>query len=176
MATAAGTTSEAEELRAEREKLLEQMRDANERLLLATIRADELAEAANAAREAAAANEERFRSLVTTSSAVVWRADADGRIEINRESWDTFVGIDVDATDPDGWLIAVHPHDHDRIRSAWAAARTAGSPYTCQHRLLRRNGTFGWVVAPARFAGQACNFRQRLRCIQIVFKYRLYTR
>jgi PAS domain S-box-containing protein len=146
---AVGTTSEADELRAEHERLVEQMRDANERLLLAAIRANELAEAANAAREAAADNEERFRSLVATAAAVVWRADADGRIHVDRASWDTFVGIELDDADPDGWLMAVHPHDHDQIRLAWAQARASGSPYTCQHRLLRRNGTFGWVVARA---------------------------
>src|SRR5665647_897830 len=146
---AGGTTSETDELRADRERLLAQMRDANGRLVLAAIHADELVEIANAAREAAADNEERFRSLVTSSAAVVWSADANGRIVVDRPSWDTFVGIGIDDSDPEGWLIAVHPGDHDLIRRAWADARATGSPYTCQHRLLRANGTFGWVVARA---------------------------
>lgn len=142
MAIAPRTPSEADELRAERERLLEQTREANERLVLAAVRAEELA-------EIAADNAERFRSLVTTAAAVVWSADADGRIDFDRASWNTFVGIEIDATNPDGWLVAVHERDHEKIRTAWAEACATGSPYTCQHRLLRRNGTFGWVVSRA---------------------------
>lgn len=148
--------SEADRLRADHELLLVQMREANERLVIASIRADELADAANAAREAAADNEERFRSLVTSAAAVVWSADPEGRVHIDRTSWDTFVGLPLDDADPAGWLVAVPPQDHELIRRAWAEARAHGTPYTCQHRLRRRDGTYGWVVAraaPIRKAG-----------------------
>ncbi|MDQ3368163.1 MAG: PAS domain-containing sensor histidine kinase [Myxococcota bacterium] len=148
-ATTSAPTSDADELRAERERLLEQMRDANERLVLATIRADELTDAANTAREAAADNEERFRSLVTSAAAVVWSADGAGRIRVDRPSWDTFVGIELDEADPRGWLVAVPAEDHDLIDRAWADARARSVPYSCQHRLRKRDGAMGWVVARA---------------------------
>ncbi len=126
----------------EHETLLEQLRAANERLVLATIRADELADAATDSAE-------RLRCLIASSAAVVWSADADGRIRVDRESWDAFVGIGVDETDPDGWLLGVHPEDHDMVRLAWANARFAGVPYSCQHRLHKADGTFGWVMSRA---------------------------
>nr|MBA3457202.1 PAS domain-containing sensor histidine kinase [Deltaproteobacteria bacterium] len=148
-ATTSAPTLDADELRAERERLLEQMRDANERLVLAAIHADELTDAANAAREAAADNEERFRSLVTSAAAVVWSADGEGRIRVDRASWDTFVGIELDEADPAGWLIAVPAEDHDLIHLAWADARARSVPYSCQHRLRKRDGATGWVVARA---------------------------
>lgn len=145
----ASVTAETDALRAEHESLLVQMREANERLVLAAIHADELTDAANAAREAAADNEERFRSLVTSSAAVVWSADADGRIRIDRPSWDAFVGIELGASDQTGWLVAVAPQDHDLIRRAWSDARAHSTPYICQHRLRKRDGTDGWVVSRA---------------------------
>ena len=144
----AGTT-EMEALRTEHESLLMQMREANERLVLAAIHADELADLANAAREAAADNAERFRSLVTSSAAVVWSADASGRIRIDRESWSEYVGIELADGDEAGWLVAVDPQDHELIRTTWQAARDQSAPYTCQHRLHRRDGTYGWVVSRA---------------------------
>lgn len=145
----AAPSSEQERLRAEHEQLLEQMRVANERLVLAALRADELVEAANAAREAAADNAERFRSLITSSAAVVWSADRHGRIQVDRQSWDTFVGLALDDQDPEGWLAAVPPVDHDSIRRAWADARARAVPYMCQHGLRKRDGTNGWVVSRA---------------------------
>jgi sigma-B regulation protein RsbU (phosphoserine phosphatase) len=124
------------------EGLLEQLRAANERLVLATLRADELADAATDSAE-------RLRCLIQSSAAVVWSADAEGRVRVDRDSWDAFVGIGVDETDPDGWLLGVHPADHDMVRLAWAKARFAGVPYSCQHRLHKADGTFGWVVSRA---------------------------
>jgi len=145
----AAVIPEADALRAEHETLLAQMREANERLVLAAIRAEELVDLANAAREAAADNAERFRSLVTSAAAVVWSADADGRIRIDRASWDTFVGIELEDADPVSWLGAVAEEDHDLIRRTWREARAQSVPYTCQHRLRRRDGTYGWVVSRA---------------------------
>ncbi|HET7500335.1 MAG TPA: hypothetical protein VFK02_05005, partial [Kofleriaceae bacterium] len=105
--------------------LLGQVREANERLITAIMEAQELADQAHAARLAADHNEERFRSLVYTSSALVWQAGADGRIEIDRDAWRRFTGIDLGQGDW-GWLEAVHPSDQDRVRDAWAAAVAQG--------------------------------------------------
>lgn len=142
-------TTETDPLRTKHELLIAQLCEANERLVLAAIRADELVELANTAREAAAASAERFRSLVTSSAAVVWSADADGRMRMDRPSWNEFVGIELADTDAAGWLVAVAPEDHELIRTTWTIARKQSAPYTCQHRLRRRDGTYGWVVSRA---------------------------
>jgi PAS domain S-box-containing protein len=128
--------------------LLGQVREANERLVTAIVEAQELAEQADAARRAADHNEERFRSLVYTSSALVWQAAADGRIEIARDAWRRFTGIELGQGDW-GWLDAVHPSDQDRVRDAWTAAVATGSPYACQYRIQSHDGGFAWVMARA---------------------------
>jgi PAS domain S-box-containing protein len=139
---------EVDEVRAERERLLAQIRDANEHLVTAIVEAQQLADDANAARLAAAHNEERFRSLVYTSSAIVWQATADGRLQVDRDSWRGFTGVEP-GPDEWGWLEAVHPHDQDRVREAWIEAVTRAKPYTCQHRIRTCGGGYAWVVARA---------------------------
>ena len=139
---------EAEDARAERERLLGQLREANEKLITAIVEAQQLADEANAARAAAAHNEERFRSLIYTSSALVWQATAEGRFEVDPETWRQFTGVDVGPGDA-GWLGAVHPDDRERVRQAWTEAVATATPYTCQHRIRSRGGGYAWVVARA---------------------------
>lgn len=139
---------EAEDARAERERLLGQLREANEKLVTAIVEAEQLADEANAARAAAVRNEERFRSLVYTSSAIVWQASADGRTQVDPDAWRRFTGVDP-GQDERGWLEAVHPSDRDRVRDSWAETVATARPYTCQHRIQSRGGGYAWVVARA---------------------------
>jgi PAS domain S-box-containing protein len=138
---------EADTARAERERLLVQVRDVNEKLVLASLKAQELADAADAARAAADDNAERFKSLVLTSSALVWHATADGRLDADREAWRKLTG----GSSPYdwGWLEAVHPLDQDRVRDTWNEAVATAKPYTCQHRIRSRKGGYAWVMARA---------------------------
>lgn len=144
---------EAREAAVARDRLFVQMREANEKLLVATVRAEEAADEANTARLEIAKSEERFRSLVTTSAAVVWRANAEGCIHLDPDSWRRFTGMDVEGM-PDeepgsGWLRAVHPDDRDQVRAAWVHAAATRTAYTHQHRLRRRDGSYAWVTSRA---------------------------
>lgn len=139
---------EAEAACAERDHLLGQLREANEKLVLAIVEAEQLADEANVARAAAAHNEERFRSLIYTSSALVWQATMDGRFEVDPETWHRFTGVEMGPGEA-GWLEAVHPGDRDRVQKAWTEAVAAATPYTCQHRIRRPGGGYAWVVARA---------------------------
>ena len=107
---------------------------------------DELHDLTRRQRDDARLNEERFRTLVMTSSALVWKATADGHVD--HESWRQFSGVDAGGGEW-GWLGAVHPADQDRVREAWTGAVAAGTSYTCQLRIRRREGGYAWVVARA---------------------------
>lgn len=134
-----------EHARAEREGLVAEVREVNESLVLALTRSHELADEADAARAVLAASEERFRSLVTTSAAVVLQADALGRVRVDPERWSTYTGLD--RCEPgDGWLEAVHPDERCAMGAAWSAALAGGTVFTQQHRLRRADGSYAWVV------------------------------
>ena len=129
-------------------RLLEQMREANEKLVLATLRAEEMVAEADAARLEMAESEERFRSLVTASAAVVWYANAEGRKYVDPESWRAFTGLDVDTQlEEPGWRHAVHPDDLPAVGEAWSRAIATGTIFSHQHRLRRPNGTYAWVIS-----------------------------
>lgn len=132
-----------------RERLLMQMRAANEQLVLATLRAEALAEAAEAARDDAVYNAARFRALAATAATVIWTADPGGHVTVDGESWELFTGAKFDASDPVwGWLVAIHPDDRAAVRDAWARAVSAGHPYVWEHRLATRDG-YSSVVSRA---------------------------
>ncbi len=137
---------ERNEQRGALERLQEQICAANEELIVSSVRAHELADDANTARNVARLNEERFRTLVETSSALVWKATADGHVDY--EGWRQFTGVDAGRGEW-GWVEAVHPADQDRVREAWMGAVAAGSPYTCELRIQIREGGYAWVLARA---------------------------
>lgn len=144
--------SDLEATLTKRDALLVQMREANGKLVFATLRADELAELAHAAHQAAADNERRFRALATATAAVIWRADPSGKIQIEQDCWAAFAHLDGEHGDDDDprwrWLRAIPAGDHAAVRDAWTRALTTATPYQCQHRLNTRGGQV-WVIARA---------------------------
>jgi PAS domain S-box-containing protein len=127
------------------DQLVHQIREANEKLIVATVRAERLA-------EVAAESEERFRSLVFASSAIVWRANAHGDISFESDAWLDFTGVrlpqSIEASEPSHhWLDSVHPNDRERVHSLWRLAVATSSPYECEHRLLRKSGGYAWVTS-----------------------------
>lgn len=135
-----------------RDLLVSQVREANEKLLLAALRAQDAADAAKAAHVAIEESEQRFRSLVTTAAAVVWHASADGRVQVEPESWSNFTGTTPQETAgyPDwGWLENLHPNDRERVRAAWKDSVATGGAYATDHRLRRGDGSYAWVESRA---------------------------
>jgi PAS domain S-box-containing protein len=137
---------------AARDLLLAQVQEANERLVLAALRAQDAADAADAARLAIEQSEERFRSLVTTSAVVVWHASAEGRIHVEPLSWWRFTGTTAEESagyPAWGWLGNLHPDDRERVRAAWKASVAASGAYASDHRLRRGDGSYAWVESRA---------------------------
>jgi PAS domain S-box-containing protein len=100
-----------------------------------------------AAEERLRASEQRFRSLLEATTAVVWMTDADGAIVGESPSWAVFTGQSQADYGGWGWLDAVHPEDRDRSAEAWRAALSTGSPYESEYRLRHHDGTYRVTVA-----------------------------
>ena len=142
--------AEADSVRADRERLLAQTREANERLVIATDRAEQLAHETEIAREAAADSEERFRMLVTTAATIVWHADAQGHVQVDLPSWRTFTGADAPTTiGNESLLDSVHPADRSRVHEEWLGATRTTSAFSCELRLRKHDGSYAHVVSRA---------------------------
>ncbi len=114
---------------------MDRLREANGQLVAATICAERFADEVEAARRLAADSEERFRTLVVAASAMVWRANAAGEIELERPGGGS-------------WLDAVHPDEREAVGRHWRNAVAASTVYVCEHRMAKRDG-YAWVEARA---------------------------
>jgi two-component system, chemotaxis family, CheB/CheR fusion protein len=68
------------------------------------------------------ASEQRYRSLVAATSAVVWTTDPSGAFGGEQQSWQGFTGQTPEQYRGWGWLQALHADDRVRVRDAWRIA------------------------------------------------------
>jgi PAS domain S-box-containing protein len=98
------------------------------------------------AQEALAQSEERYRSLVTATSSIVWTSPDSGACTEEMPSWETFTGQTFEQYKGFGWLDAVHPGDRPPA-GAWDHLSPEDTPLVAEYRLLRRDGEYRHVVS-----------------------------
>lgn len=94
------------------------------------------------ANEKVRVSEERFRSLVTATAAIVWNTSGTGRFDVEQPGWTTFTGQLFESMKDLGWLEAVHPDDRERTTTIWNKGIASGAMYEIEHRLRRADGQF----------------------------------
>jgi PAS domain S-box-containing protein len=85
--------------------------------------------------EALRENEERFRSLVSVLTDVLWTTDAEGRFVTPQSAWSAYTGQSWEASCGFGWADAVHPEDRENILAMWRRACEVRSAYQSHARL-----------------------------------------
>lgn len=93
-------------------------------------------------------SEQRHRALIETSTAIGWRADADGSY-IEGWGWHEFCGGEPTVGAPLGWLDIVHPDDREAAASAWQESVTTLRPARIVHRMRNVSGEYRWVFCRA---------------------------
>ena len=87
-------------------------------------------------------SEERYRTLVSATSAIVWSSPASGSFDTEQPAWTSFTGQTVEQHSGWGWLNAVHPDDRERSKQAWDEAVRQGDTCRVEHRLRRADGEY----------------------------------
>ena len=103
----------------------------------------------NRAEDALRASEQRFRSLVTAMSQIVWTCNATGLVVEDSPSWRAFTGQTVQQWLGWGWLDAIHPDDKAATLASWRCALETKSPITVEYRLRRHDGQYPCTVVRA---------------------------
>lgn len=80
-------------------------------------------------------SEERYRSLVTATTSVVWVTDGSGSFATPQPSWEAYTGQSWAEHQGWGWGTALHPDDREMIKSAWAAAVAQQTDYEMRGRV-----------------------------------------
>jgi len=104
--------------------------------------------ARHVAEELTRRNENRYRSLVQATSAIVWRADPKGGFVDEQPQWAAFTGQTAAQYHHAGWWDAVHPEDRPAFENL---AKDA----------LRRKSLFEHTVRVRRFDGESRHMQFR---------------
>ena len=98
-------------------------------------------------------DEQRYRSLVQATAAIVWNTPASGEFESDQPEWSAFTGQSFEQLRGWGWLDAVHPDDRPNTARVWSAAVASRSLYQVEHRLRRHDGQYRHMMVPGGIAG-----------------------
>ncbi len=93
--------------------------------------------------------EERFRTLVQASAAIIWTADATGAFAKSQPNWNRFTGQTVEEAMGWGRLACVHPDDVEETRAAWGTAVATLQPIALEHRIRRHDGDWRYMALSA---------------------------
>ena len=91
-------------------------------------------------------SEDRFRLVIDTVPALVWRSRHDGTAEFfNQPSLD-YTGLSSDHALNGGWAEAFHPDDMARLLEMWRTMRRSGMRGETEARLRRFDGEYRWFL------------------------------
>lgn len=91
-------------------------------------------------------SEERYRSLVTVTSSIVWVAASDGAI-VSAPAWEDITGQTPEEYMGWGWFERLHPEDREPTAAIWAEALQHKTPCEAEYRLLHRDGQYRYGLA-----------------------------
>ena len=104
-------------------------------------------------REKAAAqlkiSNDRFSSIVSASSNIIWATNASGEFVEAQPSWSAFTGNDFQTYRGVGWIDAIHPDDSARVLKEWKQALAQQKFYSIEYRMLRHDGRWRTMAVRA---------------------------
>jgi PAS domain S-box-containing protein len=96
-----------------------------------------------------AAQELRFRSLVTATAQMIWTTSPQGEVVEDSPSWRAFTGQTYEELRGSGWLGAVHPDDRDTVGKTFRDAVASRTLYEIEYRVRRPDGSYTPTLARA---------------------------
>ncbi len=92
-------------------------------------------------------SEQRFRSLVTASSQIVWLATPEG-LAVSHEmpTWIAYTGQSAAEVEGWGWLDPIHPDDRTHTALAWSTAVANQSLFQTEYRLRAKDGSYRYFA------------------------------
>lgn len=94
-------------------------------------------------------SEERFRSLVSATSQMVWTTDAQGLVVEDSASWRAFTGQSYDEWKGTGWTEAIHPDDREHAARSWMKSVEQRTMLETEFRVRHVGGGYRWTSVRA---------------------------
>ncbi|MEH1978648.1 MAG: PAS domain S-box protein [Nostoc sp.] len=93
--------------------------------------------------------EQRYRSLVTATSQIVWTASEEGMVNAEIAGWEAYTGQSAAEMMGWGWLDVMHPDDRPRSAEVWSAAVANRSLYQLEYQIRGKDGTYRYFFGNA---------------------------
>lgn len=97
------------------------------------------------AQEAVRLGEERYRSLATATTQIIWTTDPHGQVVDDMPSWRAFTGQTVEDTQGWGWIESLHPEDRERTAEVWNYSVDHKTLYKTEYRMRRHDGAYRYM-------------------------------
>jgi PAS domain S-box-containing protein len=95
-------------------------------------------------------SEERYRYLTEAIPQLVWTSDAQGETDYFNQNWCKYTGLTLEESIGSGWVAALHPDDVDRAYEVWLNAVNIGDIYENEYRFKRASdNSYRWQLARA---------------------------
>jgi PAS domain S-box-containing protein len=85
-------------------------------------------------------SEEMFRTLSAAAPVGIAQLDPQGKVTYVNEAWLEMTGLSFDGSLRDGWRMAIHPGDLERIEDTRNVAISQGQDYSISYRFLAPQG------------------------------------
>ncbi|MEH2383854.1 MAG: PAS domain S-box protein [Nostoc sp.] len=92
---------------------------------------------------------ERYRSLVTATSQMVWTASSERMVNSEIVGWQAYTGQSEAEMIGWGWLDVMHPDDRAHSAELWSAAVANRSLYQLEYRIRAKDGTYRYFFGNA---------------------------
>ena len=86
--------------------------------------------------------EDRLRTIVDTTPALIHTGRPDGYLDYFNRGWLDFLGKSLDEVCGWRWTESIHPDDVDGIVQKWRAALASGEPFEAEARVRCADGTY----------------------------------
>lgn len=99
------------------------------------------------AEAAIAESEERFRTMAEGSGILIAVTDENGNSTYFSKAWEHLTGRPTAQMLKSGWIDLLYPDDQKRYTDTYLAAFEKREPFTCEFRVLTKEGDYRWLLA-----------------------------
>ncbi|MEQ1622808.1 MAG: PAS domain S-box protein [Methylococcales bacterium] len=94
--------------------------------------------------------EQHLSTLISTTPVGVFETDQDGKCTYVNNRWSEITGLLFETARADGWAMALHPEDKEKVSAEWAASVAEKRPFQLEYRFQHTDGKIFWVIGQSR--------------------------
>lgn len=91
--------------------------------------------------------ERQWHVLIDAIPQQIWSGPPDGTLDYCNDRWRSYMGLQLEDLQGDGWQAMLYPEDRARVLAAWRESVAQGTPYEQEERHRGADGIYRWFLA-----------------------------